>query len=168
MLYVVFCIPVVTIGPATAGLTKVLRNYARGEHAFLWGDFIEAFKKNFKQSLLYSLLDFVILGILILDLLSVGNVPNKILMTLSLAAILFSLTVYIFMRYYVYNMMVTFHLTLWQLLKNAFILLDRLFQKFIFNGDSGADHLFSGFLSEHYAADFCFVFPLFYVLRAVD
>ena len=121
MLYVVFCIPVVTIGPATAGLTKVLRNYAREEHAFLWGDFIEAFKKNFKQSLLYSLLDFVILGILILDLLSVGNVPNKILMTLSLAAILFSLTVYIFMRYYVYNMMVTFHLTLWQLLKNAFI-----------------------------------------------
>ncbi len=121
MLYVVFCLPIVTIGPATAGLTKVLRNFAREEPAFLWGDFIEAFKKNFRQAFLYSLLDLLILAILLLDLMAVANVPNKILMIVSLAAILFTLTVYIFMRYYIYNMMVTFHLTLWQLLKNAFI-----------------------------------------------
>ena len=39
LLYVVCCIPIVTIGPATAAMTKILRNYAREEHAFLWSDF---------------------------------------------------------------------------------------------------------------------------------
>ena len=47
LLYIAFCIPIITIGPATAAMTKILRNYAREEHAFLWGDFLETFKKNF-------------------------------------------------------------------------------------------------------------------------
>ena len=60
LLFVVSCIPIVTIGPATAGVTKLLRNYAREEHAFIWGDFIETAKKNFKQAFLYATLDFVV------------------------------------------------------------------------------------------------------------
>ncbi len=121
MLYVLFCVPVVTIGPATAGFTKILRNFAREEHAFLWGDFIETFKKNFKQGFLFSLLDLFVYSFLILDLMAVRAVPNQILMTLSLAAIFLSLTVWTFMHYYIYPMMITFRLTLRQLLKNAFI-----------------------------------------------
>ncbi len=121
MLYVLFCIPIVTIGPATAGMTKILRNYAREEHAFVWGDFIETFKKNFKQSFLFSLLDLFVLTFLTLDLLSIQNVTNQVLSTVSMAAILFSLTIWIFMRYYIYTMMITFRLTFRQLLKNAFI-----------------------------------------------
>lgn len=120
-LYLIFCIPIVTIGPATAGFTKIMRNYAREEHAFIWGDFIETFKKNFKQAFLFSLLDFAVLAFLILDLLSIHNVPNRMLMILSMAAIFLTLTVWIFMRYYIYNMMITFRLTMKQLLKNAFI-----------------------------------------------
>ena len=38
ILYLLFCIPIVTIGPATAAMTKILRNYAREEHAFIWSD----------------------------------------------------------------------------------------------------------------------------------
>ncbi|MBQ7936300.1 MAG: YesL family protein [Clostridia bacterium] len=121
MLYLLFCLPVVTIGPATAGFTKVLRNYAREEHAFLWGDFIEAFKKNFKQAFLFSLLEVLVFGFLLFDAMLIYNVTNQVMVTLSTAAILFSLVVCIFMHYYVYNMMVTFKLTLKQLLKNAFI-----------------------------------------------
>ena len=135
LLYVLFCLPIVTIGPATAGMTKVLRNYAREEHAFLWGDFIETFKENFKQSFLYSLLDGVILFFLIADIFAVTNLlgtANKIMMTISLAAILLSLTVYIFMRYYIYSMMITFRLTLGQLFKNAFIFCWAAFFKNLF------------------------------------
>ena len=121
LLYVLFCLPIVTIGPATAGMTKILRNFAREEHAFLWGDFIETFKKNFKQAFLVSLLEFFVFGFLILDLLSVFYLPNQLMKILSLAAIAFSLTVCVFMHYYIYNMMVTFNLNTRQLLKNAFI-----------------------------------------------
>ncbi len=121
LLYVLFCIPVVTIGPATAGMTKILRNYAREEHAFLWGDFIETFKKNFKQAFIYSLIDFLVTGFLVLDFLSIYSLQNKVMLIICLAAILLTFTVWTFMRYYVYNMMITFRLTMGQLLKNAFI-----------------------------------------------
>ena len=121
MLYLLFCIPIVTIGPATAAFTKILRNYAREEHAFLWGDFIETFKNNFKQGFFYSLIDFFVSSFLLLNLLLIPGLPNQLMTTMSLAVTLLTLTIWSFMRYYIYLMMITFRLTLKQLLKNAFI-----------------------------------------------
>ncbi len=51
---IVSVLPLITVGPAQAGLTYVLRNYAREEHAFLWDDFKDCALKNFKQSLAIS------------------------------------------------------------------------------------------------------------------
>lgn len=121
LLYIVSCIPIVTIGPATAGITKLLRNYAREEHAFIWGDFIETAKKNFKQAFLYATLDLVVTIFLIFDFLAIGNIANRVMSILCMAAIFLALTVWSFMRFYIYNMMVTFRLTFKQLIKNAFI-----------------------------------------------
>ena len=59
LIYFVFCIPIVTIGPATAGFTYVLRNFSREEHSFVWMDFFDNFKKNFKQSFIVSLLNLL-------------------------------------------------------------------------------------------------------------
>ena len=48
-------IPCVAItGPSTAGLTYVTRNWARDEHAFVWTDFRDAVKENWKQGLAVS------------------------------------------------------------------------------------------------------------------
>jgi uncharacterized membrane protein YesL len=122
LLYFVFCIPVVTIGPATAGMTKILRNYAREEHAFIWGDFIETFKKNFKQAFLYSVLDLLVSAFLFLDFVAAMNMPlNVIMRGLSFAAIFLGAFIWTVMRYYIYSMMITFRLSLKELLKNAFI-----------------------------------------------
>ena len=121
LLYVVSCIPIVTIGPATAGMTKLLRNYAREEHAFIWGDFIETAKLNFKQAFLYATLDFIVNVFLIFDFMAIGNVKSRVMSILCMTAIFLAFTVWSFMRFYVYNMMVTFWLTFKQLLKNAFI-----------------------------------------------
>ena len=121
LLYILFSGFGILSGPATAGFTKILRNYAREEHAFLWSDFVETFKKNFKQAFLYSILDFFVTAFLVFDFLCIQNVPNRVIMTLSLAMILLSFTVWTFMRYYIYPMMITFNLTFKQLLKYAFI-----------------------------------------------
>ena len=43
-------------GPATAGVSYVTRNWARDEHAFLWSDFKDAMKENWKQSLPISII----------------------------------------------------------------------------------------------------------------
>jgi len=50
-------IPCIAItGPATAGVCYVTRNWARDEHAFIWSDFKDAMKENWKQSLVISLI----------------------------------------------------------------------------------------------------------------
>ena len=41
-------------GPFTAGLCYVTRNWARDEHAFIWSDFRDALKENWKIPLLLS------------------------------------------------------------------------------------------------------------------
>ena len=52
-----FCIPIVTIGPALAGMTKVLRNYTLEKNSFIFHDFWKGFKQNWKQSVPVGLLD---------------------------------------------------------------------------------------------------------------
>lgn len=48
-------IPCIAItGPATAGVSYVTRNWSRDEHAFIWSDFKDAVKANWKQSLVIS------------------------------------------------------------------------------------------------------------------
>ncbi len=51
----VWLIPCLAItGPFTAGLSYVTRNWARDEHAFIWSDFKDAVKENWKQALVLS------------------------------------------------------------------------------------------------------------------
>lgn len=48
-------IPCILItGPVTAGVSYVTRNWARDEHAFIWTDFRDAVKANWKQGLVIS------------------------------------------------------------------------------------------------------------------
>ena len=52
LLYLFPCIAIT--GPCTAGLSYVTRNWARDEHAFIWTDFKDAVKKNWKIPLVIS------------------------------------------------------------------------------------------------------------------
>ena len=52
LLFLFPCIAVT--GPFTAGLSYVTRNWARDEHAFIWSDFKDAVKSNWKIPLLLS------------------------------------------------------------------------------------------------------------------
>ncbi len=122
LLFIVACLPVVTIGPAIAGTAKLLRNYAREEHAFILSDFWDTFKQNFWRAFVIWLADTVIAALLLFDFymyLSLGG--SAILRIMSLAVLMISATVFIFMNYYIFTMLVTFRLTLKQLVKNAFI-----------------------------------------------
>ena len=52
LLWLIPCIAIT--GPFTAGLSYVTRNWARDEHAFVWSDFKDAVKENWKQALVIS------------------------------------------------------------------------------------------------------------------
>ena len=115
-------IPVITVGPAQAGFTYILRNYSREEHAFLWWDFKDTALKNFKQSIIISFIDFVVIimaGFSIRFYLL--NLDKNIMMSFAAGLVIVAFIIFIMMHLYIYPMLITFKLTIKQIYKNALI-----------------------------------------------
>lgn len=115
-------IPVITVGPAQAGLTYVLRNYSREEHSFLFSDFIDNFKSNFKQASIVGLIDLLVTILVGVNL----NFYNKMsatnaLFTIPLTLMTIAFVFFIMMHIYIYPLMVTFKLSIKQIYKNSLI-----------------------------------------------
>ena len=117
-------VPFMLTGPFTAGLTYIVRNYSRQEHAFLCSDFFEHTKKNWKQGLLMSILQCVMIYLFITAFFWYRNffIANGINigilfgLTILLGAILFSAS------FYLYPLMITFEMRFTEIIKNSFIL----------------------------------------------
>lgn len=133
VMYVFACLPIVTIGPATAGFTYVLRNYSQGKPVYLFSDFMEKAKENFKQGLIVFFLDAVLLAMMVFAYFSwsdasfwmIGENASLIPDWIRPAALVFVfILLYIFVsaNFYVYPMMVSFKLTTKQLIRNSVIL----------------------------------------------
>ena len=116
------CIPLLTTGPAQAGFTYILRNYAREEHAFIWSDYKETAFKNIKESGIVCILDFVFFLILSIALNFYGQLASHYPLALvALIIILLVLILFIMMHLFIYPMMITYQLSVKQIFKNALI-----------------------------------------------
>lgn len=105
------------MGPATAGITYILRNFAREEHAWLWSDFKDAVKGNFKQSVIVFAVDVILMLVMYFayEIYSnMGGMISNLRYVIVILAIL-----YTFMHFYIYPMMVTFKLSLKDIYRNA-------------------------------------------------
>ncbi len=127
LLYVLVSLPIVTRGLAEAGLTFVTRNYVREKHVFLPADFFATIKKNWKAALGVGILDTVVSIVLIYDLWFFGNnllraEEFSFATMLMMAAVMMVCIVVSFARYYVYIQLITFRLTVKQILKNSLLL----------------------------------------------
>lgn len=56
--------PIILLSPFVAGLTFITRNFAREEHAFVWSDFWDAVKENWKYFLLNGVICYVVFLVL--------------------------------------------------------------------------------------------------------
>ena len=113
--------PLVLVGPPMAGMTYVVKNLSREQPVFMFSDFWDAFKSNFRQSLAYGAIFSVIFTLIIFALISYLGLLGRGLMYYALlgltiaAALLFS-----FMNCYVYLQIVTVNLSLRAIISNAF------------------------------------------------
>lgn len=125
ILGILFLIFSVFIGPAMAGMTRVIRSLVIQKHTFVIRDFFKAFKENFKQSCIIGVLDIIA----VLSAFSSYNIypalafdkDNKLFyvpMVISLAIFL----VIFMMNYYIFLMMTATTLSLKNLIKNSFAL----------------------------------------------
>ncbi len=123
VIYALLCLPIVTIGPATAALTYCMRNFAREEHADL-SDFFEQFKKNFWQSIgawFFTTIGFavIIFGIIFYN--GMINQKESIMGFLGLMFSIVAAVIFLFMSYYIYIILVTFKVNFLQLIKDSFL-----------------------------------------------
>jgi uncharacterized membrane protein YesL len=117
------CFPILCFGPAQAGMTFCLRKYAREEHAFIWSDFKEHGLKNIKESLIICIIDFAAFLLLCIAINFYGQLISQqqiwALFTFGIIALAFLL--FSMMHLYIYPMLVTFHIAVRQIYKNALI-----------------------------------------------
>ncbi|MBQ9107017.1 MAG: hypothetical protein IJY56_03910 [Clostridia bacterium] len=115
--------PFSLFGPVLAGITKITRDFGRGVPVFVWKDFRDAVKKNFSQSLAFSVVGYILL-------LLIGNAcglyyqsaSQGVIQTILYYVSLAFLIIYLFAQYYVYMMCVTLKLKFTQIFKNAVFL----------------------------------------------
>ncbi len=118
----IVCVPVVAVGPAHAGFTHILKSFVREEPVFLWSDFMEHAKKNFKQSLIISGINIAVFFVLCTSICWYVALGKKTpLMTLAVGLQGFALLLFFIMNFYVYPMLVTFKLKTVEIYKNALI-----------------------------------------------
>lgn len=120
-LYVV-PIPLILLSPFVAGLTYITRNFAREEHAFVFSDFKDAIKTNWKPFLLNGIFLYVAYLVLSFSMIYYYNqsVVNW-LFVFPFSLCLLLMVVLIFCQYYIPIMIVTFDLSLRKIYRNALI-----------------------------------------------
>lgn len=123
LLYLVFCIPVVTFGPATAAMTKVVRNFSQERPVFILHDFMDAFKKNFKQGLFMGIIDvlFVAAFIVGIPMYKYWAEQNSMIY-IPYAICLGCVVMFVMMHFYIYLMICSTNLSMKQILKNSLFL----------------------------------------------
>lgn len=113
----------VLYGPATCGLTYILRNYTRQEHAWTFSDFFDRAKQNFKQGLLAGIIDIALVlscsMYVAMDTTALTGAQWYLVTFKYIALIVF--VIYFIMRFYIYTLIVTFDMSFKAIIKNAWI-----------------------------------------------
>lgn len=120
--FVAVAFQLIAVGPLHAGFVSILRNFAREQEVFLWYDFWQGVKKNWKQALAMSVIDFVIVGLVCMMVWFYSNnalVAGTTLAQVLLVVLAVFMLLYAMMHIYIYPMIVSVDLTLNQILSNA-------------------------------------------------
>lgn len=128
LLWMVFSIPVFTMGAATAALYRVTLKIARGEEPSVTQQFIRGFKQDFKQATVLWLILLAVGALLGADGFIVFRLsrtltgPAAVVWTLMLALVIAAGLVYITVLCYVFPLVASVENTNWAMLKNSFFI----------------------------------------------
>lgn len=124
IIYLIGLIPCIAItGPSSAGAAYIMRNWARDQHAFLFSDFKDAFKSNWKQALFTSVLTSLIPILAYTAVLFYGQMASSnMVMILPLIIVLSATLMWALMLVLIYPMMIGYELKTVGVIKNAFLM----------------------------------------------
>lgn len=110
-----------TFGLSMVGTTYIVRNIVKGDPIFFMHDFWYSIKRNLKQGLIFGIIDIGLLFLIFYDIIFFAANASTYVTSLMFYLAIAIGVIYFVMRYYIYVMMITFKLSLYKLLKNAFI-----------------------------------------------
>jgi len=115
---------VILYGPLTMGMTYIFRNFAREEHAWM-SDLWSRAWSNAKQGLVFGILDLVLMWVFVngmfSSLVEAGKTVGYTLSVIRSVLSGIAMVIWLFMRHYTYMMAVTVNLSVFRILKNAWL-----------------------------------------------
>lgn len=121
-LYIIFCIPIVTIGASTTAFYYTLMKIAKDEEGYITKEFIKSFRQNFKQGTIIHIILSVIYAIIILDIFIMLRIANNTIEFIILYIFLFLIMIVNMLTLYIYPLLAKFSNTTKNLLRFSFIL----------------------------------------------
>ena len=125
VLFVICCIPVVTIGASLTAMSYVTLKMKDGSEGYIWKSFFKAFKENFRQSTVIWLILLVVAAVLGVDLMFLrqlsangGGSSWMIMQYLVVAGALIWFVVLL----YVFPLQARFYNTIWNTLRNSLLM----------------------------------------------
>lgn len=114
----------ILIGPATAGLTRVMRKYTLEKHSFIFSDFKKTFKNNFKQSAIIGFVDCIAIVSIVSGLYIYPRIASMYgsIMYFMMAIVLSVGITILIMNFYIFPMIIATDLSLKNIIKNSFAL----------------------------------------------
>lgn len=121
VLWIVFSVPLVTMGASTAALYTMTLRMVRGEEGKIAAGFVRAFKDNFKQSTVIHLILVVLAAMIYVYSKVVNAMPEQFQMVFQVASTIFFL-LWVMEVLFVYPVQARFDNTLGNIMKNAWLM----------------------------------------------
>ena len=122
LVYFLFCIPIVTFGPATAALTAMMRNIYLERYQYIFSDLKQYYKENFKKSSGIGIVNVIMieLAVFVFEFWDkfIGDEYSGVKIVLIAADILLLLV-----SFYIYPQIAAMDLPLGAIIKNSVILI---------------------------------------------
>lgn len=162
--FLIFCIPIVTIGPALCGLHYVGRQMAAGEESYIIKKFWKSFKENFKQATVIWIIMAVLAGILGCDLYILSQMSGIMIQVCRVLICMF-IFLWLLLFLFVFPVLARFENTIKNTIKNAFFMAIADFPRAFLMLLILVGSVFVGFLNQYTLAYaimifFCFGFSL--------
>lgn len=121
LIFMLSCIPIITIGPALSALYYVNLKIIRGEDPYIWRNYWKSFRQNFKQSTIVWLLSIAVFLFMKLDFDIVYAQKSNVFTVIGIFLVIVSVFL-ISIFIYVFPIISHFVCTTKQALKNAVLM----------------------------------------------
>lgn len=124
IVYFLFCLPVVTFGPATTAMTGMMRNIYLERPQFIFHDFWKLFKENFRKSVFIGILNVIAFVSVWFILTVLAQDPDmESSMRIMLYVCIGAEALFALASFYIYQQTAAVDLPLTAIIKNALILM---------------------------------------------